>query len=58
MKVPLVDLVAQQREIADEVNTNLAEVFASASFVGGPAVTEFEKAYADTISLDFSRCFG
>jgi len=43
MKVPLVDLVAQQREIADEVNTNLAEVFASASFVGGTSGNRIRK---------------
>lgn len=56
MKIPLVDLVAQQREIADEVNTSVAEVFASASFVGGPAVTEFEKAYADALGV--AHCVG
>ncbi|MEW1823718.1 DegT/DnrJ/EryC1/StrS family aminotransferase [Arthrobacter sp. NPDC080031] len=44
--IPLVDLGAQQEEIADEVEIGMKEVFAQTSFIGGPAVTEFEKAYA------------
>lgn len=46
VSVPLVDLCAQQEEVADEIDIGLKEVFAQASFVGGPAVTEFEHAYA------------
>lgn len=44
--VPLVDLVAQQREVHEAVMVELSEVFAQASFIGGPAVSEFESAYA------------
>jgi dTDP-4-amino-4,6-dideoxygalactose transaminase len=44
--VPLVDLGAQQDEIAAEVETGLKDVFARTSFIGGPAVAEFEQAYA------------
>jgi dTDP-4-amino-4,6-dideoxygalactose transaminase len=46
MTIPLVDLAAQQAEIADEVRAGLDEVFAATAFVGGPAVGRFEAAYA------------
>jgi len=56
MSVPLVDLRAQQEEIDDEVRAGLAEVFAKTAFIGGPAVGEFEKAYADTMGI--AHCVG
>ena len=56
MRVPLVDLRSQQQEVADEVWTGLTEVFATTAFIGGPAVTEFEKAYADAIGV--AHCIG
>lgn len=46
LPVPFVDLGAQQEEIADEVEVGVKEVFAQTSFIGGPAVAEFEQAYA------------
>jgi len=46
LSVPFVDLGAQQDEIADEVDVGLKEVFAQTSFIGGPAVAEFEQAYS------------
>ncbi|MEK0154457.1 DegT/DnrJ/EryC1/StrS family aminotransferase [Arthrobacter oryzae] len=46
LSVPLVDLGAQQREIADEVESGIRQVFARTSFIGGPEVAEFEQAYA------------
>ena len=46
MSVPFVDLGAQQEEIAAEVELGLKDVFARTSFIGGPAVAEFEQAYA------------
>ena len=46
MTIPLVDLRAQQAEIADEVRAGLDEVFAATAFIGGPAVGRFEAAYA------------
>lgn len=46
MNIPLVDLAAQQADIADEVRTGLDEVFAATAFIGGPAVGRFEAAYA------------
>jgi dTDP-4-amino-4,6-dideoxygalactose transaminase len=51
MKVPLVDLVAQQREIADEIAPRLQDVFENAAFIGGAAVAEFEQAYARYIGV-------
>ncbi|WP_426594482.1 DegT/DnrJ/EryC1/StrS family aminotransferase [Cellulomonas sp. McL0617] len=45
-KIPLVDLGAQQAEIADEVRAGLDEVFAATAFIGGPAVGRFEAAYS------------
>lgn len=56
MSVPLVDLRAQQAEIDDEVRAGLAEVFAATAFIGGPAVGEFEKAYADAMGI--AHCVG
>jgi dTDP-4-amino-4,6-dideoxygalactose transaminase len=56
MSVPLVDLRAQQDEIDDEVRAGLAEVFAKTAFIGGPAVGEFEKAYADAMGI--AHCVG
>lgn len=46
MDVPLVDLRAQQAEVADEVRAALDEVFDEAAFIGGAAVAEFEREYA------------
>jgi len=56
VKIPLVDLGSQHQEVADEVRAGLDEVFAATSFVGGPAVAEFEKAYADAIGV--AHCVG
>jgi dTDP-4-amino-4,6-dideoxygalactose transaminase len=52
MRVPLVDLVAQQREIADEIAPRLQQVFESAEFIGGAVVAEFEQAYAQYIGVE------
>ncbi|MBW2419508.1 MAG: DegT/DnrJ/EryC1/StrS family aminotransferase [Deltaproteobacteria bacterium] len=46
MKVPLVDLSAQHREVAAEVEAGLAEVMANTSFVLGPQVAAFEEEFA------------
>ena len=56
MKVPLVDLGSQYQEVADEIRAGLDEVFDTTSFVGGPAVVEFEKAYADALGV--AHCVG
>ena len=52
MIVPLVDLVAQHREIADEITPQLHEVFERGAFIGGPAVAEFEREYAEFIGVE------
>lgn len=44
--VPFLDLVSQHAEVASEVDADVAGVFATASFVGGPHVAAFEQAYA------------
>lgn len=46
MEIPLVDLALQHREIADEVERGFKGVFDRADFVLGPAVAEFERAFA------------
>lgn len=56
MKVPLVDLVAQNAEIADEIKPRLDDLFATASFIGGQEVSQFETEYADFIGVD--HCIG
>ena len=52
MSIPLVDLAAQQAEIAVEVRAGLDEVFAATAFIGGPAVGRFEAAYAEYLGVD------
>lgn len=54
--IPFVDLGAQQEEIADEVEIGMKEVFARATFIGGPQVAEFEDAYA--AFLGAQHCVG
>ena len=54
--IPLVDLGAQQEEIAYEVEIGMKEVFAQTSFIGGPAVAEFEQAYAEFLGA--GHCVG
>ena len=54
--IPLVDLAAQQAEIAEEVMTGLAEVFATTAFIGGKPVGEFELAYAEATNV--AHCVG
>ncbi len=56
MRVPLVDLAAQQREVSTEVMAGLSEVFATTAFIGGKAVEQFERAYAETTGVGY--CVG
>lgn len=56
MKVPLVDLGAQQAEVAQEVWAGLTDVFARTAFIGGPAVADFERRYADYLGV--AHCIG
>jgi dTDP-4-amino-4,6-dideoxygalactose transaminase len=54
--IPLVDLAAQQSEVAVEVAIGWQEVLDSTGFVGGPKVAAFESEYADFIGT--SHCVG
>jgi dTDP-4-amino-4,6-dideoxygalactose transaminase len=56
MNIPLVDLAAQQAEIDAEVWQGLDEVFAATAFIGGKAVSEFERAYAEFTEV--THCIG
>jgi len=56
VKVPFVDLGAQQSEIEDEVRLGLDSVFSRTAFVGGPEVTAFERAYATYVGAE--HCVG
>src|SRR6478752_930279 len=56
MRVPLVDLVAQLAEVEVAVRAGWNEVWAKAAFIGGPAVGEFEAAYAAEIGVAY--CVG
>lgn len=56
MKVPFLDLAAQQAEIADEVLPTWQAQFLSAAFVGGPEVASFEREYAEYIGV--RHCIG
>ena len=56
MTIPLVDLAAQRAEIDEEVRVGLDRVFTTTAFVGGPQVTEFEKAYAALTGV--AHCVG
>ncbi len=49
--VPMLDLGHQHRLIADEVAEGFADVLANTSYVLGPAVTEFERAYAEYLDV-------
>ncbi|HLI56124.1 MAG TPA: DegT/DnrJ/EryC1/StrS family aminotransferase [Actinomycetota bacterium] len=46
MTTPLVDLLAQNREVAREIEEGFARVIASGAFVQGPEVCAFESAFA------------
>lgn len=54
--IPLVDLAAQQAEIADEVRPLLESVLERAAFVGGPEVQRFETEFADYLGV--GHCVG
>lgn len=56
MRIPLVDLAAQQHEIAHEVRRGIDEVFESTAFIGGPVVAEFERDYAAILGA--AHCVG
>jgi dTDP-4-amino-4,6-dideoxygalactose transaminase len=56
MGIPLVDLAAQHRQVADEVAAGWAEVLARTAFVGGPQVAAFETEFAEFVGV--THCIG
>lgn len=52
--VPFLDLQAQFRTIEREIRTALDEVLASSSYILGPAVTDFERRFAEVCGV--SHC--
>ncbi|TFC07196.1 DegT/DnrJ/EryC1/StrS family aminotransferase [Cryobacterium adonitolivorans] len=56
MRVPFLNLIAQQAEIADEVLPTWQAQFISAAFVGGAEVAAFEREYAAYIGT--RHCVG
>ncbi len=56
MPIPLVDLRAQQAEIAAELAPDLERILETTAFVGGPDVTAFEADYADFVGV--RHCVG
>src|SRR5260221_9947165 len=49
LEVPFLDLKAQYRALAPEINRAVADVLESAQFVGGPFVENFEQDFASYI---------
>ena len=47
MVIPLVDLVAQHQQVAEEVAAGWAQVLERTAFVGGPQVAAFEDEFAE-----------
>ncbi|WP_158866177.1 DegT/DnrJ/EryC1/StrS family aminotransferase [Leifsonia sp. AG29] len=56
MRVPLVDLVAQNTETATDIRAAVDAVFASASYIGGSDVASFEHEYAEATGAGY--CIG
>jgi dTDP-4-amino-4,6-dideoxygalactose transaminase len=54
--IPLVDLGAAHREIADEVQAGFAEVLDATAFIGGKQVSAFEEQYAAYVGV--RHCVG
>ncbi|GGF90388.1 glutamine--scyllo-inositol aminotransferase [Rhodococcoides trifolii] len=56
MRVPFVDLAAQQAEIHDDLLPEIEKVLRTAAFIGGRAVSDFEAQYADYVGV--RHCIG
>lgn len=53
MKVPFVDLQAQYRSLKAEMDPAIAEIIENTAFIGGKAVTNFEKAFAEYVGAPY-----
>jgi len=51
MKIPFVDLHAQYLSIKPEIDAAIADVIAQSSYIRGPHVENFEKAWAQTLEV-------
>ncbi|MDV8149801.1 DegT/DnrJ/EryC1/StrS family aminotransferase [Arthrobacter sp. B10-11] len=56
LRIPLVDLVAQQAEIHEELAPQLEDIMQRAAFIGGKEVELFEQQYADFLGA--RHCIG
>ncbi|WP_353988188.1 DegT/DnrJ/EryC1/StrS family aminotransferase [Ruicaihuangia caeni] len=54
--IPFVDLAAQQAEIMPDIEPLVLELLRSGAFIGGAAVTDFERAYAASVGV--KHCVG
>ena len=54
--IPLVDIAAQQREVAEEVQPEVERILATGAFIGGVDVERFEAAYAAYLGTE--HCVG
>jgi dTDP-4-amino-4,6-dideoxygalactose transaminase len=51
MKIPFVDLYAQYLSIKNDIDTAIENVIKNSSYIGGSAVADFEKSFADYIGV-------
>ncbi|MGI6461078.1 MAG: DegT/DnrJ/EryC1/StrS family aminotransferase [Candidatus Hydrogenedentales bacterium] len=54
MAIPLLDLQAQYRDIREEVDAAVAEVFSSQQFIGGPKVESVEQSLAKYLGVPYA----
>jgi dTDP-4-amino-4,6-dideoxygalactose transaminase len=52
MKIPFVDLYAQYISIKTEIDAAVSTTIKNSSYIGGQAVKDFEKAFAEFIGID------
>jgi dTDP-4-amino-4,6-dideoxygalactose transaminase len=55
-RIPLVDLAASYRIIAEEIEPRLLDICAKGSFIGGPEVDNFEKSFSQLCGTE--HCIG
>jgi len=53
MSIKFIDLAAQNREIAQRVAREMEAIHATTSYVGGPALTAFEREFAAYLEVDY-----
>ena len=58
MNIPLIDLKAQYKSIAEDLDRVTKEVLSSASYIMGKKVTEFEKEFAEYIGVKHAISVG